>query len=73
MVDIVYSLSWQTWQQFVIQRPPLLPPRPILPGDRGWDDRVRLASGPKRIWADIELLSLLFHLTSYLHVSNEDD
>ncbi|CAK9008461.1 unnamed protein product [Durusdinium trenchii] len=46
--DVMEELEQAAMQPASSWPPPLLPPRPILPGDRGWDDRVRLASGPKR-------------------------
>lgn len=40
-------------EQFAMQPtsswpPPLLPPRPVLPGDSGWDERVRYVAEPRR-------------------------
>lgn len=40
-------------EQFAMQPtsswpPPLLPPRPVLPGDSGWDERVRHVAEPRR-------------------------
>ena len=38
--------------QFAKCRPPLLPPRPVLPGDTGWDERIRHVAEPRRGLAD---------------------
>ena len=52
--------------QFAKWRPPLLPPRPVLPGDTGWDERIRHVAEPRRGLAESLRSTLEIHCDAVL-------
>eukprot|EP00434_Breviolum_minutum_P028489 symbB.v1.2.025204.t2/scaffold2437.1/size79084/1 len=46
--DVMEELEQFAMQPSSSWPPPLLPPRPVLPGDTGWDERIRHVAEPRR-------------------------